>query len=133
MRFELNLGPPDDQTTRSIEVSDPYVDLVYGPAVGAMAVLVLRYLHASLPLRTNPICSIRELAEATGSRPRRMFGPLGRLERHGLIITHRPIADELEAPVGRIILPRGLPPASPATVDRLPPLARSVARKYSGD
>ena len=129
MHFELLLEQRDDyDATSTVAVDESYVDLIYGPLVGAIAVLVLRYLHASMPLRASSICSTAELAEATASKPRRMQGPLGRLHRHRLIVLQRPAGDALDA-TGRIILPQRLPLTSPTMTERLPPMARSIARE----
>lgn len=136
MRYLLSLGDPSEANPdRTVAIDDPYVDIVYGPLVGAMAVLVLRYLHASLPLRTDPVCTSEELAAATASRPRRMAGPIRRLARHRLVVVHDPGRAGRPARTGPVtddrpstlILPPRLPLASVRAIERLPPLARRVA------
>lgn len=136
MRYLLRLGEPtDEDSDRTVAIADPYVDVVYGPLVGAMALLVLRYLHASLPWRTDPVCTTEELAAATASRPRRIAGPIRRLARYRLVVVHRPAPparppDPNPGPddgLGALILPPRLPLASTRAIERLPPLARRVA------
>ena len=139
MRYLVSLGEGNDEDQDpTVAIGDPYVDVVYGPLVGAMALLVLRYLHASLPLRTDPVCTAEELAAATASKPRRMAGPIRRLARHRLIVVRRPgpparlpaSGPPAEDDPSTLILPPRLPLASMRAVERLPPLARRVALEY---
>ncbi len=112
---------------RPIAVDENYLDLVYGPIIGATAVLVVRYLHASLPLRASPICTLEELSAATGSRPKRLLGALNRAARYRLLtIDH---GDGGEHDRRTIVLAAEIPAAPASIIDRLPPMATQVARR----
>lgn len=131
-RFSILGADPGDPAGTWVEVGDPYVDVVYGPVAGPVGLLMLRYLHATLEVRETPWCSSGELAQATGTNPRRVGASLRRLERWGLLVVDAEWRQPpgLEAASGSITLTTEVPVAPIAVIELLHPVAVTYVRTW---